>query len=196
MAANRNTDNEKFNPLTPFVMAVIKYTVRENKAVGTHSVFAVPVSYSTLTCEDMKDEVVEGLGVSPDLVPTIIKRYMHVALRSAGRGHRVKLGDELVIYPQISCSVKDELNDDGTVKKVATADMLSVQNAKSSIGATISQAVQQSFAQSVSWKRVTAKDDEETTDTTTDPTDTTDPTTDPDPTNPDDQGGGGTDPNE
>lgn len=145
-------------------MAVIKYTVRENKAVGTHSVFAVPVSYSTLTCDDMKDEVVEGLGISPDLVPTIIKRYMHVALRNASRGHRVKLGDEITIYPQISCSVKDELNDDGTVKKVATADMLNVSAAKSSIGATISQAVQQQFSQSVSWKRVTAKDDEETTD--------------------------------
>lgn len=169
-------------------MAVIKYTVKENNAVGTHSFYAATQSYSTLTCEDMKDEVVEGLGISPDLVPTIIKRYMRVVLRSAGRGHRVKLGDEITIYPQISCSVKDELNDDGTVKKVATADMLNVQNARSTIGATIAQAVQQSFAQSVSWKRVTDKTDEET--------DTTDPTT-----NPDDQGGGGTegggtDPNE
>ena len=174
-------------------MAVIKYTVRENKAVGTHSVFAVPVSYSTLDCSDMAEEVSEGLGISPDLVPTIIKRYMRVAIRSVQRGHRVKLGDELVVYPQISCSVKDELNDDGTVKKAATADMLNVQNVKSTIGATIAQAVQQSFAQSVSWKRVTEKADEE--ETPTDTTDPTDPTTDPD-----DQGGGteggGTDPNE
>ena len=171
-------------------MAVIKYTVKENNAVGTHSFYAATQSYSTLTCEDMKDEVVEGLGISPDLVPTIIKRYMRVALRSASRGHRVKLGDEITIYPQISCSVKDELNDDGTVKKVATADMLNVSGAKSTIGATIAQAVQQQFAQSVSWKRVTEKADEEET-----PTDTTDPTTDPD-----QQGGGteggGTDPNE
>jgi hypothetical protein len=141
----------------------------------------------------MKDEVVEGLGISPDLVPTIIKRYMRVAIRSVQRGHRVKLGDELVVYPQISCSVKDELNDDGTVKKAATADMLNVQNAKSTIGATIAQAVQQSFAQSVSWKRATEKAEEEVT--PTDTTDPTDPTTDPDV-----QGGGaeggGTDPNE
>ena len=174
-------------------MAVIKYTVRENKAVGTHSVFAVPVSYSTLDCSDMAEEVSEGLGISPDIIGTIIKRYMRVAIRSVQRGHRVKLGDELVVYPQISCSVKDELNDDGTVKKAATADMLNVQNAKSTIGATIAQAVQQSFAQSVSWKRVTEKADEE--ETPTDTTDPTDPTTDPD-----DQGGGteggGTDPNE
>lgn len=162
-------------------MAVIKYTVRENKAVGTHSVFAVPVSYSTLDCSDMQDEVVEGLGISPDLIPTIIKRYMHVAIRSVQRGHRVKLGDELVIYPQITCSVKDELDAEGNVVKAATADMLNVQNARSTIGATISQAVQQQFSQSVSWKRVTEKADEET-----DTTPTTDPTTDPD------QQGGGT----
>ena len=156
-------------------MAVIKYTVKENNAVGTHSFYAATQSYSTLTCEDMKDEVVEGLGVSPDLVPTIIKRYMRVALRNASRGHRVKLGDEITIFPQISCSVKDELNDDGTVKKVATADMLNVSGAKSTIGATIAQAVQQQFAQSVSWKRVTEKADEETDITpTTDPTDPVD----------------------
>lgn len=165
-------------------MAVIKYTVKENNAVGTHSFYAAPQSYSTLTCEDMKDEVVEGLGVSPDLVPTIIKRYMRVALRSAGRGHRVKLGDEITIFPQISCSVKDELNDDGTVKKAATADMLNVQNARSTIGATIAQAVQQQFSQSVSWKRVTEKSDEETDTTPT--TDPDNPSTDPDNT----QGGG------
>lgn len=178
-------------------MAVIKYTVKENNAVGTHSFYAATQSYSTLTCEDMKDEVVEGLGISPDLVPTIIKRYMRVALRSAGRGHRVKLGDELVVYPQISCSVKDELNDDGTVKKAATADMLNVQNARSTIGATIAQSVQQSFAQSVSWKRVTEKADEETTDDTTAPTDTTDPTDDTQGGGTGGNGeGGGTDPNE
>jgi len=142
----------------------------------------------------MKDEVVEGLGISPDLVPTIIKRYMRVALRSAGRGHRVKLGDEITIFPQISCSVKDELNDDGTVKKVATADMLNVQNAKSTIGATIAQAVQQQFASEVKWQKVGTADDTaaEKDDATLDPNPTDDTqggTTNPT-TNPNDQGSG------
>lgn len=168
-------------------MSVIKYVVKENKIVGTHSFYCVPQSYSTLTYADMAEEVSEGLGISPDIIGTIIKRYMRVAIRSVQRGHRVKLGDELVVYPQISCSVKDELNDDGTVKKVATADMLNVSAAKSSIGATISQAVQQQFAQSVSWKRVIEKADG--TADTDDPDDPTDNTTT-DPTD-DQQGGGG-----
>lgn len=142
-------------------MAVIPYSVKENKTLGTHSFYCQAQSFSTLSHADMADEVVEGLGISPDMVPTIIKRYMRVAIRNVQRGHRVKLADELVIYPQISCTVKDVLNDDGTVKTAATADMLNIQSAKSSIGATISQAVQAQFAKNVSWKRVGDPDDEQ-----------------------------------
>ena len=151
-------------------MATIKYQVKENKTLGTHSFYAQAVSFSTLDFNDLSEEVVEGLGITPELVNTILTRYMRVAKRNVLRGHRVKFGDLLTIYPQISCSVKDELNDDGTVKTPATADMVNVSQAKGSIGATIAQSVQQSFAQSVSWKRVTESDD----DTTTDPDDPTD----------------------
>jgi len=156
-------------------MSIIKYQVKENNAVGTHSFYAVAQSYSTLDFDDLADDVVEGLGISPSLVKTVLDRYMLVAKRNVLRGHRVKFGDLLTIYPQISCSVKDELNDDGTVKKPATIDMFNLAGAKSSIGATISQAVQMSFAGSVSWKRVTDADD------TTAPSD------------PDDNGTGGDD---
>lgn len=149
-------------------MATIKYQVKENKTLGTHSFYAQAVSFSTLDFNDLAEEVVEGLGITPELVSTILTRYMRVAKRNVLRGHRVKFGDLLTIYPQISCSVKDEFNDDGTVKTPATADMLTISQAKGSIGATIAQSVQQSFAQSVSWKRVTDPD-EDTTTTTTDP---------------------------
>ena len=60
--------------------------------------------------------------------------------------------------------MKDKLNQDGTVKTPVTIDMFNVSQAKGSIGATITQAVQQLFASSVSWKRVGDTDDEETTD--------------------------------
>lgn len=163
-------------------MAVIEYTLKENKTLGTHSWYLQAKSFSTLSCDDVAAEVVEGLGISPEMVPTIIKRYMRVVLRNVQRGHRVKLADELVIYPQISCSVKDELNPDGSIKKVATPDMINVQSAKSTIGATISQSVQQSFAKSVSWRRV--NDDESTT------TDTTNPGGDGGDSSSSDQGGG------
>ena len=165
-------------------MSIIKYQVKENNTVGTHSFYAVAQSFSTLDFNDLADDVVEGLGISPSLVKTVLDRYMLVAKRNVLRGHRVKFGDLLTIYPQISCSVKDELNDDGTVKKPATIDMFTLAGAKSSIGATISQGVQQSFAGSVSWKRVAETDD------------TTSPENDPDDTTGGDdqqQGGGGSD---
>ena len=151
-------------------MAIIKYQVKENNNLGTHSVYAVAQSYSTLDFDDLADDVVEGLGISPSLVRTVLDRYMLVAKRNVLRGHRVKFGDLLTIYPQLSCSVKDELNDDGTVKKPVTIDMFTLSGSKSTIGATVAQNVQQSFAASVSWKRVTEKDpDEDTIDPTTDP---------------------------
>jgi hypothetical protein len=149
-------------------MAIVNYTIKENKNLGTHSFYCQAKSFSTLDFTDLAEEVVEGLGISPELVNTILTRYMRVAKRNVLRGHRVKFGDLLTIYPQISCSVKDVLNDDGTVKTEANAEMLNIQNARGSIGATIALAVQQSFASSVSWHRVTEKDEEDPTDPTTD----------------------------
>ena len=165
-------------------MAVINYQVKENTTLGTHSFFCVAKSFSTLTFDDLADEVVESVGIAPSVVRTVLERYMVVAQRNVLRGHRVKMGDLLTIYPQISCTVKDEVDDDGNVIKAATADMLNIQSARGSIGATISQSVQQSFAKSVSWRRVNSNS-EETADQET-PADTTDPDT------PTGGGGGGT----
>lgn len=135
-------------------MATIKYQVKENSAVGTHSFYAQAVSYSTLETSDLASEISEGMGISPHIVQMIIDRYAEVVERNVMRGHRVRLGNLLTFYPQISASVKDELDKDGKVVKKATADMLSIVGCKSSIGATVSQAVQQSFATGVSWKRI------------------------------------------
>lgn len=174
-------------------MAVIEYQVKENTTLGTHSFFAVAKSFSTLDFDDLAAEVVESVGIAPSVVRTVLERYMVVAKRNVLRGHRVKMGDLLTIYPQISCSVKDELDDEGNVIKVATADMLNIQSARGSIGATILQSVQQDFAKSVSWRRANSKSDEEETS----PTDTTDDqTTDPDTPSGGDGGSGSGDGNE
>lgn len=145
-------------------MPTIKYQVKENNTIGTHSFYAQAVSYSTLDISDLASEVAESIGISPSTVKMVLERYAVVAERSIMRGHRVKLGNLLTFYPQISASVKDELDKEGHVVKKATADMLSIAGCKSTIGATISQAVQQQFAAGVSWKRVgendaVAKDD-------------------------------------
>lgn len=152
-------------------MATIKYQVKENTTLGTHSFFAQAVSYSTLDISDLADEISESIGVSPALIVAIIQRYATVAERQVMRGHRVKLGDLLTLYPQISVSVKDELDEMGKVVKKVTADQFSIMGAKSSIGATLSQTVQQKFASSVSWKRVGSSDTTGTSDGDNTPTD-------------------------
>lgn len=139
-------------------MALIKYCIKENKAVGTHSFYAQAVSYSTLDTKDLADEVSEGTGVNPAMVTMVLNRYADVVQRNVQRGHRVKLGDVVVFFPQITASVKDEVDKDGKVTKVATADMLTLAGAKSTIGATVSQAVQQKFSAGVQWKRVGEND--------------------------------------
>lgn len=152
-------------------MATIKYQVKENTTIGTHSFFAQAVSYSTLDISDLADEISESIGVSPALIVAIIQRYATVAERQVMRGHRVKLGDLLTLYPQISVSVKDELDEMGKVVKKVTADQFTIMGAKSSIGATLSQTVQQKFASSVSWKRVGSSDTYGTSDGDNTPTD-------------------------
>lgn len=139
-------------------MATIKYQVKENTTIGTHSFFAQAVSYSTLDISDLAEEISESIGVSPALIAAIVQRYATVAERQVMRGHRVKLGDLLTLYPQISVSVKDELDEMGKVVKKVTADQFTIMGAKSTIGATLSQTVQQKFASSVSWKRVGSSD--------------------------------------
>lgn len=152
-------------------MATIKYQVKENTTLGTHSFFAQAVSYSTLDISDLAEEISESIGISPALIAAIIQRYAVVAERQVMRGHRVKLGDLLTLYPQISVSVKDELDEKGNVVKAITADKFSIVGAKSSIGATLSQTVQQKFASSVSWKRVGSSDTYGTYDGDNTPTD-------------------------
>ena len=152
-------------------MATIKYQVKENTTIGTHSFFAQAVSYSTLDISDLAEEISESIGVSPALIVAIIQRYATVAERQVMRGHRVKLGDLLTLYPQISVSVKDELDEQGKVVKKVTADQFTIMGAKSSIGATLSQTVQQKFASSVSWKRVGSSDTYGTSDGDNTPTD-------------------------
>lgn len=122
--------------------------------MGTHSFYAQAVSYSTLETKDLADEVSEGTGINPAVVTMVLDRYADVVQRNVQRGHRVKLGDVLVFFPQITASVKDEVDKDGKLTKVATADMLTLAGAKSTIGATVSQAVQQKFSAGVQWKRI------------------------------------------
>ena len=84
-----------------------------------------------------------------------VSKFMKVVQREAAHGFRCKLGtDFLTVYPNIQCSVKDELNPDKTVKKAAESKDVKANNAKSRLGCTVSPKYSLLFANSVSWQKV------------------------------------------
>ena len=117
-------------------MPTIKYQVKENNTIGTHSFYAQAVSYSTLDISDLAPAVAENIGISPSTVKMVLERYAVVAERSIMRGHRVKLGDLLTLYPQISVSVKDELDEKGKVTANQASSSIVVIDANTTLSAS------------------------------------------------------------
>ena len=136
-------------------MAKIKYAVKENTKTGRHSWYAVPVFSGTLSFSDLCEEACDDNTYSVEEMTGCVSKFMKIVQREAARGFRCKLGtDFLTVYPNIQCSVKDELNQDGTVKKAAEAKDVRAQNAKSRLGCTVSPKYSFDFANNVSWQKV------------------------------------------
>ncbi|MBR5431990.1 MAG: hypothetical protein IK119_06390 [Bacteroidales bacterium] len=151
-------------------MAKIKYLVKENSRMGTHSFYGVPVLNGTLSFYEVCEEACENTSIEPSIMRAAVTEYMKAVKRNVLKGFRVSLGDNFItVYPNLFCSVKDELNLDGTVKTPATAKMVRAQNGTSRLGATVSTKFSNEFANSVSWQKVDAKtgevvEDEDITD--------------------------------
>ena len=138
-------------------MAKINYVAKENTKTGTHSWYAVPRFTGTLSFEELCEEACDDNTYSVEEMTGCVSKFMKAVQREATRGFRCKLGkDFLTVYPNIQASVKDELNPDGTVKRVAEAKDLRAQNAKSRLGCTVSPKYSAQFANAVSWQRVDA----------------------------------------
>jgi hypothetical protein len=81
---------------------------------------------------------------------------MKAVKRNVLKGFRVALGDQFItVYPNISCSVKDKEVDGQLV--VATAKMVTANNAKSRLGATVHTKFSAKFASEVSWQKIDEK---------------------------------------
>ena len=151
-------------------MAKIKYCVKENKNVGTHSFYASPVFNGTLTFEEVCQEACERTTIEPSIMRAAVEEYMSVVERNVLKGFRVPIGKQfLTVYPNISASVKDEKNEAGEVLKPADASKLTASGGKSRLGATVHKKFSMEFANAVSWQKVdaagyTVDDDEDVTD--------------------------------
>lgn len=136
-------------------MAKIKYAVKENTKTGRHSWSAVPVFSGTLSFNELCEEACDDNTYSVEEMAGCVSKFMKVVQREATRGFRCRLGNDfLTVYPNLQCSVKDELNPDNTLKKAAEAKDVRANNAKSRLGCTVSSKFSAQFAASVSWQKV------------------------------------------
>ena len=95
-------------------MSKIKYTVKENNRVGTHSFYAIPVPTGVLDFKELCEEACEDNTYSPEEMLGCVSRFMKTVQRETLRGFRCKLGEDfLTVYPNIEVSVKDHKDKEG-----------------------------------------------------------------------------------
>ena len=138
-------------------MAKVKYTLKENKKVGTHSFYAVPVPNGTLDFMELCEEACEKTSIEPSLMRAAVAEYMKAVKRNVLKGFRCALGEQFIyVYPNLEASLKDKKDAQGNVVEVATAKMFTLAGAKSRLGAMVSKKYSALFAAEVSWQRVDA----------------------------------------
>lgn len=130
----------------------IEYFAKENTKVGTHSFYPQPKSKGTFGFERMCKKAAKNTTVEEDTVRQAVREYMKVAQEALLEGYRVEIGDQFVtLWPNLRGSVKDELNDDGTVKRAVTAKELTANKCKSRVGATVNPVFSSEFERLVKW---------------------------------------------
>ena len=150
-------------------MAKVKYTIKENTKVGTHSFYAVPVVNGSLDFLEVCEEACENTSIEPSLMRAAVTEYMKAVKRNVLKGFRCAVGEQfLFVYPNIMASIKDKKDDHGNIIEVAMASKFSIAGAKSRLGASVSPKYSAQFAAEVSWQRVDASgaavEDEDITD--------------------------------
>ena len=150
-------------------MAKVKYTIKENTKVGTHSFYAMPVPNGTLDFMEVCEEACENTSIEPSLMRAAVTEYMKAVKRNVLKGFRCALGDQFIyVYPNLEASLKDKKDAQGNITEVAKIEDFTLAGAKSRLGATVSKKYSAQFAAQVSWQRVDASgaaiEDEDITD--------------------------------
>ena len=181
-------------------MAKVKYTIKENKKVGTHSFYAIPVPNGTLDFMEVCEEACENTSIEPSLMRAAVAEYMKAVKRNVLKGFRCAVGEQFIyVYPNLEASLKDKKDAQGNIIEVAKIEDFTLAGAKSRLGATVSKKYSAQFAADVSWQRVDASgaaiEEEDIVDdggtTPTNPDTPSDPGTGGDNGGGDNNGGGG-----
>ena len=138
-------------------MAKVKYIIKENTKVGTHSFYAVPVTNGTLDFMEVCEEACENTSIEPSLMRAAVTEYMKAVKRNVLKGFRVAVGEQFIyLYPNLEASLKDQKDAQGNITEGATSEKFNLAGAKSRLGATVSKKYSAQFAAEVSWQRVDA----------------------------------------
>ena len=138
-------------------MAKVKYTIKENTKVGTHSFYAMPVPNGTLDFMEVCEEACENTSIEPSLMRAAVTEYMKAVKRNVLKGFRCALGEQFIyVYPNLEASLKDKKDAQGNVIEVAKIEDFTLAGAKSCLGAMVSKKYSAQFAAEVSWQRVDA----------------------------------------
>ena len=142
-------------------MAKVKYYARENKAVGTHSYYAVPVHNGTMSFDELCEDAARNTALEVSLVKAAVTEYIRSVQKNVLLGFRVSIGDHFVtITPHLKASVTDHWDKEGNFVE-ATPDMLNPTKGKATLTATISPRFCRKFADKVSWQKVDRRTGEE-----------------------------------
>lgn len=143
-------------------MAKVKYYARENKTLGTHSYYAVPVHNGTMSFDELCEDAARNTTLEVSLVRAAVTEYIRSVQRCVLLGFRVPIGDHFVtITPHLKASVTDYWDDESGKLVVATPDSLNPTKGKATLTATISPRFCRKFADKVSWQKVDRRTGEE-----------------------------------
>ena len=132
----------------------IKYYARENTKMKPHSFYAQPIPNGLYGFERICELASKNTSIESHTIRAAVEEYMKVAMERLLDGFRVELGKNFVtLGPGLTAKVKDELNDDGTVKKAVTADDLKATGAKSRVTAVVDSEFSHEFNRTVRWQK-------------------------------------------
>lgn len=132
----------------------IKYYARENTQLKPHSYFAQPIPNGLYGFEKLCEQASKNTSIEAHTIRAAVEEYMKVAMEKLLDGFRVELGQNFVtLGPGLTAKVKDELNEDGTVKKACTAADLKATGARSRVTAVVNSDFNYEFNRSVHWQK-------------------------------------------
>ena len=132
----------------------IKYYARENDKVGTHSFFAQAIPNGTYGFEEICRQASRNTSIEAHTIRAAVEEYLSIVMQKLCDGFRVEVGPQfLTCSPSLVAKVKDEVDKNGVIKKVCTADDLKASGGRSRVKVTVHQDFSYEFANSVKWQK-------------------------------------------